>query len=71
MPRIIITGDLPQEELEPFLQLIRGWDNARPDVHFNIAVDTSALTIEECKAMLERLDPKMPYIWEQLRPETP
>jgi hypothetical protein len=68
MPRIIIAGEVPQEDVASLLQLIRDWDNARPDRHLTIAVDTPELTLEEARAILERLDPEMPHIWEQLRP---
>lgn len=51
---------MPAEELDTFLDLIRTWDGGRESVRVAMKVYAAGTTVEELKTMFDRLEPPLP-----------
>ncbi len=58
--RIDIEIDVDDSELQSCLQVIRSWDNARPDVTMTIAVVATDLSAKVVKEIIDSLRPPFP-----------
>ena len=56
MIKVNIEADINEDELEIFLTAIRVFDKAFPGNHFKIASNGGSKSLDEMKAMLDRLD---------------
>ena len=69
--RIVLIATMPESDVEAFLQTLVTWEAGRPEVNLAISVDAPTLTVEEVRALMDKLEPKFPYIWQEDYPNAP
>jgi hypothetical protein len=60
---------MPAAELARFLQVLRAWDRALETIVMRMQVEAPSLTTAEIEAILDTLDPPLPYRVVLHRPE--
>lgn len=58
--KVKLEAQMPAEQVEGFLQLIRAWDGARDEVRVTMAIDARDSPLEDPEAVLRRLAPAIP-----------
>jgi hypothetical protein len=61
MVHVEVMVEMPDSELEAFLQVLRGWDKGRDTIHMAISVEAPQMRPEELRAIYARLKPPFPY----------
>jgi hypothetical protein len=67
--RVIVLAQIPDADLQAFLQLLRTWDTTHPGTELTVAADDATMTMDKARAILEALEPRLPHIAIVDRPE--
>jgi hypothetical protein len=62
MIRVTLEAQMPDEEVEAFLQMIRTWDGGREDRRVAIKLLGGDLAVEDLATIFRRLDPPLPVM---------